>query len=140
MRKCQKEKLYLKFWMKEESDLIQFTAKAYGERVVLEQCLNTLSKCDKNLKNILEKIFFLYALHSLQSDIGYFLTKRILIPENSKKLDEKIKFLIKELAPQSIFLVQAFGIPDYGLNAPIAADWIGYNQIDNRGELLHARL
>ena len=31
--------------------------------------------------------------------------------------------------------VDAFGIPDHLVAAPIAADWEAYNAVDNRGEL-----
>ena len=31
--------------------------------------------------------------------------------------------------------VEAFGIPDHLVAAPIAADWESYNATDNRGEL-----
>lgn len=39
------------------------------------------------------------------------------------------------LGVEAVSLVDAFGIPDHLLAAPIAADWIKYNRVDNRGEL-----
>jgi hypothetical protein len=32
-------------------------------------------------------------------------------------------------------LVDAFGLTPAMLSAPIAGDWVGYNQIDNQGEV-----
>ena len=32
-------------------------------------------------------------------------------------------------------LVDAFGLPEEVLAAPIASDWVKYNEIDNQGEL-----
>jgi len=32
-------------------------------------------------------------------------------------------------------LVEAFGLPDEVLAAPIATDWVKYNEIDNQGEM-----
>lgn len=43
--------------------------------------------------------------------------------------------LCKELAPSSQRLCDSFGIPDHLVAAPIAADWIDYNKVDNQGEL-----
>ena len=43
--------------------------------------------------------------------------------------------LCQELAPSSQALVDAFGIPDHLVAAPIATDWEGYNRVDNQGEL-----
>lgn len=43
--------------------------------------------------------------------------------------------LCQQLAPSSQALVDAFGIPDHLVAAPIATDWEGYNKVDNQGEL-----
>jgi acyl-CoA oxidase len=43
---------------------------------------------------------------------------------------------VAELAPRSQQLVDAFGIPDHLLAAPIAGDWERYNSLDNQGELV----
>jgi acyl-CoA oxidase len=40
-------------WMKQESDLIQATSKAYGERICMEQCLSEAEKAsDRSLKYV----------------------------------------------------------------------------------------
>lgn len=44
---------------------------------------------------------------------------------------------VAELAPNAQGLVNAFGIPEHLVAAPIAADWETYNAVDNRGELLN---
>ena len=46
-----------------------------------------------------------------------------------------VRNLCKQLAPLSLQLVEAFGIPDWILAAPLAADWESYNEQDNQGEL-----
>ena len=43
--------------------------------------------------------------------------------------------LCAEVAPLSLDLVDAFGLPQEILGAPIASDWVKYNEIDNQGEL-----
>lgn len=49
-----------------------------------------------------------------------------------------VRALCHELAPYSSRLVDAFGIPDHILAAPLAADWEAFNASDNRGEVLGA--
>lgn len=43
--------------------------------------------------------------------------------------------LCTELGPHTLQLVEAFGIPEEMLSAPIARDWVTYNAIDNQGEV-----
>ncbi len=39
------------------------------------------------------------------------------------------------LSPMALGLTDAFGLSDAMLSAPIALDWVKYNQYDNQGEL-----
>ncbi len=41
-----------------------------------------------------------------------------------------------EVGPQAQAVIEAFGVPDHLVAAPIAADWVKYNKVDNKGELL----
>ena len=43
--------------------------------------------------------------------------------------------LCRELAPQSMAIVDSFGLTNNMLSAPIALDWVEYNSYDNQGEL-----
>lgn len=43
--------------------------------------------------------------------------------------------LCAELTPHALALTEAFGLPDEVLAAPIAGDWVKYNEYDNQGEL-----
>lgn len=47
-----------------------------------------------------------------------------------------VKQLCHDLGPKAIAIVEAFGIPEHLLAAPIAADWVKYNAVDNQGELV----
>ena len=40
-----------------------------------------------------------------------------------------------ELTPHALSLIDAFGLSQDVLAAPIAGDWVGYNDGDNQGEL-----
>ena len=63
---------------------------------------------------------------------------------------ETSRRLCAELAPNSLALIEAFGLPEEMLQSPIASDWVenvnyfnsicsshqvGYNAYDNQGEL-----
>lgn len=43
--------------------------------------------------------------------------------------------LCGKLAPHGQHLVDAFGIPQHLIAAPIASDWVEYNITNNQGEL-----
>ena len=51
------------------------------------------------------------------------------------QIQEEVKVLCREVGTQAVAIVEAFGIPDHLLAAPIAADWAKFNAIDNQGEL-----
>lgn len=53
-----------------------------------------------------------------------------------RAVGEAARGLCAQLAPQARVLVDAFGIPEHLVAAPIAADWAAFNEGDNRGELL----
>ena len=43
--------------------------------------------------------------------------------------------LIKTIAPDAMSLTDAFGLTDDMISAPIALDWVEYNEYDNQGEV-----
>ena len=51
------------------------------------------------------------------------------------KVNQAAAKLCTELGPQMLQLVEAFGIPEEMLSAPIARDWVHYNSYDNQGEV-----
>ena len=65
-----------------------------------------------------------FHLHSLCSLFGF--TFQVL------NLNRR---LCAELTPHALALVEAFGLSQDVLAAPIAGDWVGYNDGDNQGEL-----
>ena len=51
-----------------------------------------------------------------------------------REVGDAVRALCSALAPQALHLTDAFGIPDYVVQAPIALDWQKYNLVDNKGE------
>jgi len=125
-------------WMEELSDLIQATARAYGESFLLDEFLSVIAAASPSISGILKDTCLLHALHALESDLSWFLSRGFVSPSFARKVEEHSREATRKIAPQSLFIVEAFGVS--ALNAPIAADWVKYNEVDNRGELLKSKL
>ncbi|KAK9845389.1 hypothetical protein WJX81_005334 [Elliptochloris bilobata] len=123
-------------WMKQQSDLVQATAQAYAEREVLEACIRQVREGPSSVAGVLARVTALYALRRLELDAGWLLSEGLLALPLGRAIPAEIRALCGELAPSSQKLVEAFGIPDHLVAAPIATNWEAYNAVDNRGELL----
>ncbi|XP_045126050.1 acyl-coenzyme A oxidase 3, peroxisomal-like isoform X2 [Portunus trituberculatus] len=122
-------------WMLEESDLVQDSARAYGERLVSEQFEAVLEQCEDSLKPILTKLHHLYLLDIVEKNPTVFLTNQLLQPDTLAKVVEVSREVCKEVGPDALALCDAFDISEPMLSAPIALDWVTYNEGDNQGEL-----
>lgn len=122
-------------WMYEEQDLVQSCALSYGERLISECFLNALEKADPSLQSILSKLYHLYLVTVVESDLGYFTTSKLLPVDTGATVKRVAADLCREIAPQALSLCDAFGLTDAMLSAPVAQDWVDYNVADNKGEL-----
>ena len=60
---------------------------------------------------------------------------KVLLQLVSHQVTAQFDRLCQILTPQALNLVESFAISDEMLSAPIARDWVGYNEVDNKGEL-----
>jgi len=134
MASAGKSKLF-ETWMFDSSDLVQHAARAYGERLTSEVCTDTRNTADTSVQEILEKLHHLYLITIIERNLGWFMSKRLIPVWASKHVNTIAADLCKELSPQSLALSDAFDLTDDMLSAPIALDWIKYNEFDNQGEL-----
>lgn len=123
-------------WMYEESNSIQALSLAYGQRIVLEQCMKSLSTCDKSIVATLKLLYILYAQCCILENLDVFLENELISPGQVAGLKKSINKLVKDINNNADEIVSGFGIPDDILFAPIAEDWIAYNKHDNKGEYL----
>jgi len=134
------EKGLFNTWMLQEQDLIQSFAKAYADRIVCEAFKETLNgkfgAVDSSLEDVLHKVFHLHLLFTLEKDLATFMKEGLVTPEQASLAMDINRRLCRELAPQSLALIEAFGLPEEMLQAPIASDWVSYNSYDNQGELM----
>lgn len=109
--------------MNEVQDHLVTLAHAYVERVVLERFQDAVERCeDDSIRPILEKLCTLYALSRLEADRGWFLESGYFEGVKAKAIRQQVNRLCAELRPDAVALVDAFGIPDKLLGAPIALD------------------
>lgn len=89
----------------------------------LYSLLKTLDSLEElNEKNVVSFI---------QTFTEYHSTLLFLTPQ----VDALVSELCVAISPMALGLTEAFGLTDAMISAPIALDWIGYNQYDNQGEL-----
>mmetsp|Transcript_10956 Transcript_10956/g.12029 ORF Transcript_10956/g.12029 Transcript_10956/m.12029 type:complete len:627 (+) Transcript_10956:38-1918(+) len=128
-------------WMKQESDTIQTLARAHGERMCMEQALAQAQKSnDRSLTTMLIKLARMFALDIIEKDLAWYLTSGLITIKSGAGFSDLVRSAVLDIAPQSLNLADAFNIPEHLFQAPIAQNWTRYNEDDNQGELLRARL
>ncbi|MFW5967963.1 MAG: acyl-CoA dehydrogenase [Persicimonas sp.] len=96
-------------------------SKAYAERLVMEAFVERIEKVDDDeLRRPLELMRDLYATFHLHDDIGWYLENGYIEPAKSRAIRDLLNDLCFEARKQAIALVDAWGIPDEVLSAPIA--------------------
>lgn len=95
--------------------------QAVTERKVLESFLDRVESCqDESLKPVLNQLADLYALSTIEDNKGWFLENKYFSPSKSKAITDQVTELCAEIRPNSVALVDSFGISEKNLAAPIA--------------------
>jgi len=95
-------------------------ARAHMDTVQLEAFSAAIDSCeDEELRSVLSRVCDLYALHNVESDKGFFQEHGRLSSPRCKALTREVNRLCNEVRQQAGELVNAFGIPDQVLAAPI---------------------
>jgi acyl-CoA oxidase len=96
-------------------------AHAHVDRVILEQFLAQIEACeDPALKKTLKMLCDLYALHTIEENKGWYLEQGCLSGSKTRAIRRVVDQLCQETRKDAFALVEAFGIPDACLAAPIA--------------------
>jgi acyl-CoA oxidase len=102
-------------------DHVLLAARAHIDRVVLEQFVAAIATCeDPQVAALLNRLCDLHALSIIERDRGWFLEHGRLTGRRSKAVIAAVNELCGELRPYARMLVDAFGIPDQAIMAPIA--------------------
>jgi acyl-CoA oxidase len=95
-------------------------ARAYVDVVMLEAFVRAIDECaDLQVKRALNLVCDLYALHTIESDIGFFQAHGRLTAARCKALTREVNRACNKVMAHSELLVDAFGIPDAIIHAPI---------------------
>jgi acyl-CoA oxidase len=101
-------------------DHVLAIARAHVHRELLESFCAAIERCDDaELRAVLEKVCDLYALSEIERDRGWFQEHGRISSTRSKMVTRAVNTLCAELRPLAEELVDAFGIPDEILAAPI---------------------
>lgn len=100
--------------MKEESDTVQATSRAFGERFVFDQFAAVVERQKgTSLHAILSLLLALYGWSRVEADLGWFLSEQILSPKEGKQVGEFCRQLCNAVAPYILDIVNSFGFPDH---------------------------
>lgn len=136
--KSLQEKGIYNVWMFEQQDMVQAFARSYGDRIVCEAFQEVLAQNDvsgSDIEPILKKLFHLHLLSTLERDLPWFIEHGTLTPAQGRELLDLNRSLCAQIAPDALSICDSFALPEEVLAAPIARDWVKYNEYDNQGEL-----
>jgi acyl-CoA oxidase len=96
-------------------------SRAHVERVILQQFTNAVAAVtDRPLKNALQRLCDLFALSQIELNKGWYLENGALRPAKSRAITPMVDELCATIRHDAVHCVDAFGIPDACLSAPIA--------------------
>lgn len=121
--------------MIEVQDHLVAVANAHIERVLLEQFVAAVERADEaDIHAQLNTLRQLFGLWNLDQDLAWFMENSLVEPPKARAIREQINALCLELRQQAVHLVDAFGIPEGCLAAPIASSPVVEPSDHTRGE------
>ncbi len=94
---------------------------AYVERIILEQFMLAVGRTkDAGCRAVLQKLCNLFALSQLEKNRGWYLEQGYMEGVKTKAIRKLVNQLCWDVRKEAVPLVNAFGIPDALLAAPIA--------------------
>ena len=98
-------------------------AEAHIERFLLEAFVDAENACeDDELRTVLAEVRSLFALARIEDDGSWFLENNYLQTAKFRAIRDEVNRLCGTLRQEARTLVDAYGIPDECLSAPIAFD------------------
>ena len=104
-------------------DHVLALGRAYAERAVLEPFEKAVAETQAPPQaDVLASLRDLFALSAIEADLGWFMEQGYIEPAKARAIRTEVNDLCAEVRAQALHLVEAFGIPDALLGAPIAID------------------
>jgi acyl-CoA oxidase len=102
-------------------DHLLTAAHAHASRTVFESFVAAIDRVEQeDVKELLNAVCDMYALSVIEEERAWFMEHGLLTVNRSKAVVGTMNGLCRDLRPHAIGLVDAFGIPDALLGAPIA--------------------
>jgi acyl-CoA oxidase len=102
-------------------DHVLLAAQAHIDRVVLDRFAAQVATCeDGEVAALLDALCDLHALHTIEANRGWYLEHGRLSSARTKAITAAINALCSRLRPHAGTLVEAWGVPDACVVAPIA--------------------
>ncbi|MEO8850943.1 MAG: acyl-CoA dehydrogenase [Allobranchiibius sp.] len=119
LRKANKENGFELF--NKAQDHVLLTARAHIDRIVLEEAHDAYTEMPEGpAKDLLGRTLTLYALSSIEQDKAWFIEHGRISTGRSRLITATVNELCGELRKHATDLVDALGIPDELITAPIA--------------------
>lgn len=93
-------------------DIVSELAKASMDRQILETFIENVEKCEGDLRIVLHLLCSLYALHTIEKNLGWFMTVGYFSSSKARAIWDEIGRLCGLLRPHARSLIDSFGIPD----------------------------
>jgi acyl-CoA oxidase len=101
-------------------DHVYTLARVHVERLVLDAFAGAIERCeDDELRPVLDRLCSAYVMEEMQRDRGWFQEHGRMSSTRAKAVTRTLNTLCEELRADAVALVDAFGIPDPVLAAPI---------------------
>ena len=111
-------------------------AKAHIERTLLEAFIRGVETCtDPAARALLDRVCDLFAMSTIEADRAWFMEHGRLTAKQSKAVTAEVDELLGAVRPDAILLVEAFGVPEAAIAAPIAQG----AEADRQAEAIAAR-
>jgi acyl-CoA oxidase len=117
-------------WMRQESDLVQacalafIEATAYERMVAAEEDLSSSSSAP-DVAASLRRVRRVFALDVVHREAGWFAGSGLLArPSHCAAVADALREACSELGALLPYYVDAFGVPEHLIVAPIAGDWM----------------
>ena len=109
-------------WNNTQSFFIQTLIKSYAELFILNGFLRMNEVADhQNTKIMLDKFLVLYALNSIEADIGLFREDDYVTSEGYDLIKNEILELCKDLSNEFISIIDVISPSDMILGSPLGA-------------------
>ncbi len=95
-------------------------AKAHVERVVFDAFATAVDGAAGEAKEALDRLLDLWSLWRIEEDLGWFMENGVAEPSRASGVREQVQTLCDAVAEDALAYVEAFGIPETSLAAPIA--------------------